>query len=101
MKIIRWNSNKKIDPQELEDSLRENGFQPFLWKDKAGTFYPTHNHSHTEIRWVLEGSITFGVDGKEVTLNPGDRLELPAGTPHYAKTSHNTHSPYLCASKPL
>ncbi|GMT48523.1 MAG: hypothetical protein IEMM0008_0062 [bacterium] len=101
MKIIRWNSNEEVDLRELEASLRKEGLQPFLWKDRAGAFYPTHSHRYTEIRWILEGSITFGVDGEEVTLNPGDRLELPAGTPHYAKTSHNTYSTYLCASKVL
>ena len=99
MIITRWNSQRKVNQSEIEELLRSEGLEPFLWQDGAGTYYPTHSHSYEEVRWVIEGSVTFGVQGEEVILNPGDRLDLPAGTEHYAKVSDKHPTIYLCASK--
>jgi len=99
MKITRWNNEQELSPSLLEGSLKKEGLSPFVWQDSPGTYYPTHTHSYSEIRWILKGSITFGVNGEEVTLYPGDCLELPANTPHYAKMANDSATVYLCASK--
>jgi len=36
---------------------------------------------------------------REIILNPGDRLDLPANTEHWAKVLSNEPVVYLCASK--
>ena len=36
---------------------------------------------------------------KEVILNPGDRLDLPANTEHWARVVSRVPVVYLCASK--
>ena len=48
--------------------------------------YSAHSHGYDKILVAKSGSITFHlVDlGRDVTLNAGERLELPAGTVHAA-----------------
>lgn len=48
--------------------------------------YAAHRHSYHKVIYVIRGSITFGLPdtGDKVTLNSGDRLELPAGVTHDA-----------------
>jgi quercetin dioxygenase-like cupin family protein len=43
---------------------------------------PPHQHPWDEAYYVLEGSITFVVNGKEQTLAAGDFVYLPGGTLH-------------------
>lgn len=48
-----------------------------------GPFEPVHVHpEQLSTAEVLSGSLLFLVDGKEVRLGAGSRLEIPAGTPH-------------------
>ena len=51
-----------------------------------GAVYPAHEHAYRKILVVAEGSITFSVSGgrRVVAMRPGDRLDLPPGTPHSA-----------------
>ncbi|MGD2039143.1 MAG: hypothetical protein PVH28_14730 [Desulfobacterales bacterium] len=43
-----------------------------------------------KVIYVVRGSITFGLpdSGDEITLNSGDRLELPQGVTHNAVVGH-------------
>src|SRR5689334_22314507 len=43
---------------------------------------PPHHHPWDEAYYILDGKITFVVDGKEQTLSAGDFVYLPAGTQH-------------------
>ncbi|MDH4127715.1 MAG: cupin domain-containing protein [Spirochaetota bacterium] len=97
---MRWNSDKPVSQSEIESEMRKQGLDCYVWQDGISAYYPTHSHPYTEIRWVIYGSITFGVNGSEVTLYPGDCLELPSNVLHYAKTSDERVTVYLCASKP-
>jgi len=47
---------------------------------------PPHYHTREEETfYVLEGEITFMVDGKMVTGTPGTFVQVPRGTPHAFK----------------
>jgi mannose-6-phosphate isomerase-like protein (cupin superfamily) len=51
--------------------------------DAHGSAPPPHLHPDQDERFeVLEGGLTAVVDGKERTLGPGDRLEVPRGAVH-------------------
>jgi quercetin dioxygenase-like cupin family protein len=41
------------------------------------------------VLFCLAGSITFHTDEGDVELTAGDRLDLPAGTPHAATVGRN------------
>jgi quercetin dioxygenase-like cupin family protein len=40
--------------------------------------------AYHKVLFCLAGSITFRVDGRDIALAPGDRLDLEAGTEHSA-----------------
>lgn len=64
----------------------DEGLTPYAWSNRPHDIYAAHTHSYNKVIYVAQGSITFGLPelGKQVTLKPGDRLDLPAGTLHDA-----------------
>ena len=50
-----------------------------------GYVAPRHTHPGEEIIYVLEGTLEYEIDGRLVTVKPGDVLFVPAGTIHSAK----------------
>lgn len=50
-----------------------------------GYVSPKHTHFGEEIIYVLEGTLEYQIDGKSVTVKPGDVLFVPAGTVHSVK----------------
>ena len=57
---------------------------PRSWGNGPGDTYGEHEHERDKVLFCLEGSIVFHVDGDDVGLEAGDRLDLPAGTRHGA-----------------
>ncbi|ADU96678.1 cupin domain-containing protein [Thermovibrio ammonificans] len=87
------------DKEEVFRRLREEGYTNlYVWSDSPGTFYDWHTHPFNEVRWVLSGRITMGTREGVVTLGPGDRLEVPAGTEHWAEVGPEGVT-YVCGSK--
>jgi len=54
-------------------------------KFPAGAAIPTHWHSFAEYTILLNGTVTFTVDGKPVELAAGDFIVIPAKVRHSAK----------------
>jgi quercetin dioxygenase-like cupin family protein len=53
-----------------------------------GVSFPTHTHPGEEVIYVLQGWLTYEVEGKApVTLKAGDVLFIPAGTIHAASNT--------------
>ena len=50
-----------------------------------GYVAPKHTHPGEEIIYVLEGTLEYEVDGKLLTVKPGDVLFVPAGIIHSVK----------------
>jgi len=67
-----------------EQAFRAEGLRPRAWSNGPGYRYSSHDHPYHKVLYCVEGSITFTVDGGRRELGPGDRLDLPAGTPHSA-----------------
>lgn len=57
-----------------------------------GQRIPNHVHAkHTETFFCLNGSVSMTAGEEEVSLQPGDFLHVPAGTPHtFQLTGNNT-----------
>jgi len=82
--LIPWNEDEAPVRSRLEETLLEEGFEPFAWVDEPGKKYGTHSHPHDESIWVLRGDMTFSVEGRSYHLRPGDRLMLPRHAKHEA-----------------
>src|SRR5256885_17225442 len=69
----------------VEQRLRAEADHCYQWRNGPGAVYAVHDHPYRKILYVDQGSITFEPAGKPaIVMRPGDRLELPAGTPHGA-----------------
>ncbi len=67
-----------------ERVFRSEGLDPELWSNLPGYRYEEHTHRYHKVLFCIAGSITFHTPDGEVTLAPGDRLDLPPETPHAA-----------------
>ncbi len=57
---------------------------PRFWSNGPGDAYGSHSHDYHKVLFCLSGSITFHLDGRDVALSAGQRLDLPPGTTHAA-----------------
>jgi quercetin dioxygenase-like cupin family protein len=57
---------------------------PRRWSKGPGDRYGRHDHGYHKVLFCLEGSIVFHLDDRDVELQAGDRLDIPAGTAHAA-----------------
>lgn len=89
MKLERIPWPEASAPREpvLKQRLEADGFEAFVWTDAPGADYQPHAHDHDESLWVIDGEIVFGAGGAEYRLGPGDRLMLPKGTVHTARSA--------------
>lgn len=67
-------------------ALESEGLRAYKWSNRPGDFYVAHSHSYNKVIWVIQGIITFNLPelSKEIELNEGDRLDLPANIVHEA-----------------
>ena len=102
VKLTHWHRTAPPTLQDLHDRLEAEGYKPKAWCDPPATYYPRHEHTAAEIRWIVTGGMTFQFGVKEaqqgeITLVAGDRLEVPAGTIHSATTGADMDTTYLFA----
>jgi mannose-6-phosphate isomerase-like protein (cupin superfamily) len=53
-------------------------------RNGPGDRYDVHEHGSHKVLFCLSGSIVFHLEGGDVELSAGDRLDLEPGTPHAA-----------------
>jgi cupin superfamily acireductone dioxygenase involved in methionine salvage len=67
--------------------MTDEGLDPYSWSNGPYDVYSPHSHAYNKVIFVVHGSITFGLPelGRQLTLQAGDRLDLPAGIAHDAR----------------
>jgi quercetin dioxygenase-like cupin family protein len=73
-------------PEATAAAMRPEGLQSYAWQNDSGHVYPPHRHAYHKVLFCTRGSIRFDLpeEGRSVELQPGDRLDLEAGTAHGA-----------------
>lgn len=69
--------------------MSDEGLLVTEWTDDAGETYSEHSHPGREVRVVLRGSMTIVVEGLEIELGSGDRIDLEPGERHSARVGPN------------
>jgi quercetin dioxygenase-like cupin family protein len=66
--------------------MQADGLNSYSWSNGPHDIYAAHAHAYDKVIYCVAGSIVFGLPGenRKLTLHPGDRLDLPAGTVHDA-----------------
>ena len=66
-----------------------DGSQVVFWESISGSSVPLHKHDFYEYCLVVEGCYEGIVDGKPITLKPGDEFVISPGLLHEGKHSAN------------
>ena len=93
--IRYWAGGTGMTKTSILSVLRMEGFDPHVWFGQDGDVYPLNTVPYQRIIWVAEGALTVQLpeQGQEFELQPGDRLDLPAGIPHVSMVSAE---PLIC-----
>ena len=74
-----------MDPVAIAATAFEaEGLEGHTWSNDPGYRYAEHQHDFHKVLFCVRGSITFHTPEGDAWLGPGDRLDLPPGTPHGA-----------------
>ena len=80
----------KIVPMEekrLADQLLQEGYvHLYVWEDGPDVEYPEHQHRAESAHIILRGEMTMTTNGESEVYRAGDRVDLPAGVRHSART---------------
>jgi quercetin dioxygenase-like cupin family protein len=57
---------------------------------KKGCIVPEHSHHNEQLTYILEGALKFSIDGREIVVNAGEVLCIPAHMPHKAEALEDT-----------
>jgi quercetin dioxygenase-like cupin family protein len=84
--VTPWAASTLSTESTLTKLYAEQGLSPYPWSNAPHDTYSAHSHSYDKVIYVVRGSITFGLPelGQQLTLQAGDRLDLPANTVHNA-----------------
>lgn len=55
-----------------------------------GAVVPEHKHPNEQVAFVISGKMRFIMDGKSITLSPGETLCIPPNVPHSAEALEDT-----------
>lgn len=72
----------KIDLEALRAEWAARGFSCELWIDPPDQIWHDFEHDIDELVMLLEGDCQIDMDGRTMTVHPGDELLIPAGTRH-------------------
>ena len=56
-----------------------------FWRVEPGATLPVHEHENEQIGFVISGTLTALVEGREYPLRPGDSYAFPSGERHGAE----------------
>jgi mannose-6-phosphate isomerase-like protein (cupin superfamily) len=86
VKVTSWSNEEPPSREALQRIMLDEGLSPYAWSNGPMDVSAAHTHNYDKVIYVVSGSITFGLPELErnVTLFPGDRLDLPRGTLHDA-----------------
>jgi len=65
------------------------GYEVFLQEGLPGSGPRSHSHDWDETFFVIDGDLTFSINGEEMTAKAGTFVHLPAGTLHEFKIGKN------------
>jgi quercetin dioxygenase-like cupin family protein len=86
LNVKRWTWDKTLSENAIMRHMEREGLETHRWKNESGARYQAQAYDFEKVILVMRGSITFRIPetGEEVSLNPGDKLEMPAGITHEA-----------------
>ncbi|GAC1371022.1 MAG: hypothetical protein NVSMB32_15280 [Actinomycetota bacterium] len=82
--LTPWQGPHPVSQSRLRAAYAAESLSPYAWSNGPGDRYEAHTHSYAKVLYCSRGSIVFVLEGSQVSMGPGDRLDLPPGTRHAA-----------------
>jgi quercetin dioxygenase-like cupin family protein len=84
LKHVAWS---RVEPETLNPLLQRQmmvGQEVMLTRIllKTGCVVPLHSHHNEQLSYVLEGSLRFSIDGRDIVVNAGEVMAIPPHMPH-------------------
>src|SRR6202167_2908313 len=57
---------------------------------KKGCIVAQHSHHNEQLTYIVEGALKFWIDGREIVVQAGEVLCIPANMPHQAEALEDT-----------
>jgi quercetin dioxygenase-like cupin family protein len=86
VKVEHWQTQwGPLSEAAMRKRLEAEGYSVSRYTYPPGTYFSAHTHAVDKKDTVLRGRLKISADGREVMLEPGDIIEIPAGTVHTAE----------------
>ncbi|MDZ7744176.1 MAG: hypothetical protein U5K77_00225 [Candidatus Saccharibacteria bacterium] len=82
----RWSRAYESAEEELELFLEKHNIQADRWTAEPGEAIPGEASKQDKRLWCAEGTVIYAVNGQDISLQPGDTLDIPAQMYHEAQT---------------
>ena len=86
MNPTRWNqaTEGRLTEKALRRKLELLGYSVTQYVYPPGTLFPDHSHGIDKMDAVLSGRFRIVMEGREIVLEAGDMVAVPAGVVHSA-----------------
>ena len=90
VQLEKWGEARgELNERAMRERLEAEGYSVARYTYPPGTYFPDHTHGIDKKDGVLKGRLRIQAAGKDYVLEPGDVLEIPAGTVHDAEVLGN------------
>jgi quercetin dioxygenase-like cupin family protein len=80
LRKYRWSKVYESAEEELLELFKQRGIQATFWAGENGQNIDGKQYPHDSRIWCAEGLLSCTTQGKTYSLQPGDALDVPAGT---------------------
>ncbi len=84
LKKYRWSRDYESAEEELLQMFASKNITSQRWTAEGDEELAPRVHALDRKLWCAEGSIIFAIDGKKISLQAGDALDIPALAVHSA-----------------
>lgn len=83
-----WTEVDAPTEEEVRQKMEADGLSVEAWSANDGYRFDVHTHDYHKVLYCVDGSIWFTFPDEPdlmIEMEPGDRLDLPAGVRHGAQ----------------
>ena len=88
-----------LNEASMRRKLKSQGYSCIKYTFPPGTDFPDHTHNVSKKDSIIAGQFRFAMKGREVILQPGDMIEVPAGVVHNASVIGSESVVFFDATK--
>lgn len=81
VRVTRWHGGQHPTLDKILRQMTAENLRPYVWNNSPNFRYSVRSHGYDKVLYCVQGSleITFPQNKQRVTLNSGDRIDMPRG----------------------